>query len=618
MTNLRARMDNGLRRCPKGPAQEPRRNRRRRDASPIIPQPRPAPDLTPERRRQLQPSPNRKARRNKARATRRKLTRSNNTIKIFQQNVAGLKTREVELFKRLERLKIDIAVIQECNFPVSTNNKTEAVSHTIPEYRGWNVVASPRTTGRRECTHSKGKGGVAILVKEGINYEILKSRPVPSDDKTTEYVGIRIFPTDAANQAVDIHNLYVPPINSSSAEDDRVQNWNTSNLPNSENAFIFSDTNCHGSWDSRLKSSPMSDDWDNWMIENNFMALNSSDSYTRKSVKGELSSPDVTIAPVQWIGNTSWTAMTKQPGGSDHIPLLINIRLNKYAPNHEPKRSKKKRNQRTKWAFKKAKWAEYQERVVQNIGNWPETHVSWNTNKLNNALTHAILKAAEGTIPLGMRTKPKAFWNNDLENMSKTCDEARTKCHESAASANVYVEARKEFTKACSDAKTEAWHSFVENIDSRTNPSKIWNLIGGLDGRKSKSKPGVELREDERDEKPARTDNEKAKKFIQTYIKASTHEDNIKGREKKLAEKHVVHRMRDATKKCKSCNGEKTGMCAPITMDELDLGLRKIKTGKAAGLDRVSNELLKHLPPLGKQVLLRLMNSSWNIGVSPG
>ena len=89
------------------------------------------------------------------------------------------------------------------------------------------------------------------------------------------------------------------------------------------------------------------------------------------------------------------------------------------------------------------------------------------------------------------------------------------------------------------------------------------------------------MREDENDEKPARTDNEKAKKFIQTYIKASTHTETLKGREKKLAEKQVVYKMRDATKKCKSCKGEKTGMCAPFTAPmNSKLGYERSKTEK--------------------------------------
>ena len=174
-------------------------------------------------------------------------------------------------------------------------------------------------------------------MREGINYEIISKKPTPDSDNTTEYAGVRIFPKDSKNQTIDIHNLYIPPINESNIDDDCTHKWNTSHLPTSENTFIFSDTNCHGSWDSRLRSTPMSDDWDSWMTENNFSALNKHDSYTRKSVKGELSSPDVTIVPSQWLSKTSWSALTKHPGGSDHIPLLIKIRLNKHSSRREPK-----------------------------------------------------------------------------------------------------------------------------------------------------------------------------------------------------------------------------------------------------------------------------------------
>ena len=59
-------------------------------------------------------------------------------------------------------------------------------------------------------------------------------------------------------------------------------------------------------------------------------------------------------------------------------------------------------------------------------------------------------------------------------------------------------------------------------------------------------------------------------------------------------------------------------MCPIYCPHELEIGLRKIKNGKAAGLDKVSNELLKHLPPTGKQVLLRLFNSSFSSGVCAG
>ena len=311
--------------------------------------------------------------------------------------------------------------------------------------------------------------------------------------------------------------------------------------------------------------------------------------------------------------------MTKRPGGSDHIPLLINIRLSRYSPNKEPKRSNKKRDQKTKWAFKKAKWDEYRALVEKYIAHWSDGSVdTQSVHKLNNAMTYAFVKSAEKCIPRGLRTKVKAFWNDELDRLSKECDDSRAHCHESEEKADEYVQARDGFTKACTEAKTNSWRAFVEGIDSKTDPSKVWNVIGGLDGRKTKSWPGVELRVEEGDVKVARTNKEKARLFIQTYINASTHNDPLNGREKKISEKPVTHKMRDATKTCKECNGSKTGACSPLTMDELELALRKIKTGKAAGIDRVSNEMLRQLPPLAKEKLLVLFNKSWKEGECAG
>ena len=137
--------------------------------------------------------------------------------------------------------------------------------------------------------------------------------------------------------------------------------------------------------------------------------------------------------------------------------------------------------------------------------------------------------------------------------------------------------------------KTKSWRSFVDQIDSRTDPSKVWKTIAGLDGRNSKTKPGVELKADGDDPTVAKTDKQKAQLFVKTYLKASKPHEELNGRAKKLQEKDVIHKMRDATKGCKSCGGEKTGICSKITRDELDLALYKSKLGKATGPDQVAN-----------------------------
>ena len=118
--------------------------------------------------------------------------------------------------------------------------------------------------------------------------------------------------------------------------------------------------------------------------------------------------------------------------------------------------------------------------VDKYISLWAdETVDAQSVHKLNNALTFAFVKSSEKCIPRGLRIKVKAFWNDELEKLSKECDDTRAKCHESTEKAEEYVKARDGFTKACSDTKTESWRSFVEGIDSKTDPSKVWNVIGG-------------------------------------------------------------------------------------------------------------------------------------------
>jgi len=53
-------------------------------------------------------------------------------------------------------------------------------------------------------------------------------------------------------------------------------------------------------------------------------------------------------------------------------------------------------------------------------------------------------------------------------------------------------------------------------------------------------------------------------------------------------------------------------------MDELKAALYKVKTGKAAGPDRITNEMLKHLSHRGYDELLRLLNQSSSEGVCAG
>ena len=58
--------------------------------------------------------------RNRRRAARRRDQKRKNQLRILQQNTAGLNSQKVELLKRMQEVKVDVAAIQEANFSIET------------------------------------------------------------------------------------------------------------------------------------------------------------------------------------------------------------------------------------------------------------------------------------------------------------------------------------------------------------------------------------------------------------------------------------------------------------------------------------------------------------------
>ena len=55
-------------------------------------------------------------------------------------------------------------------------------------------------------------------------------------------------------------------------------------------------------------------------------------------------------------------------------------------------------------------------------------------------------------------------------------------------------------------------------------------------------------------------------------------------------------------------------MKQPLTLHELEIALRKLKTRKSPGPDGITNEMLKHLGNTAVLKLLEIFNSSWEGG----
>ena len=69
--------------------------------------------------------------------------------------------------------------------------------------------------------------------------------------------------------------------------------------------------------------------------------------------------------------------------------------------------------------------------------------------------------------------------------------------------------------------------------------------------------------------------------------------------------------------KIQSQNQSTVASIPKLTMLELEKALAQVKNKQAPGLDKVSNDMLKHLGPQAKKKLLQLFHASWKTSNIP-
>ena len=152
-------------------------------------------------------------------------------------------------------------------------------------------------------------------------------------------------------------------------------------------------------------------------------------------------------------------------------------------------------------------------------------------------------------------------------------------------------------------AKRSKWAQTTEGLDLTHEGSKAWTLLNNLSGEKTpkNSKPmNTEEGTITDDQKKAEAHN----KYFASINKASKLTDRDKEKLQKLK----------AVEKASASNEifEKD-----FTISELNKHLKKLKRRKSPGPDKLHNEMLTHLGPIGKQALLRLINLTLQTGEIP-
>jgi ribonuclease HI len=461
----------------------------------------------------------------------------------------------------------------------------------------------PQTATRRSAPARESRnGGVITLVAEHLPYSVLPAAYANLNDTSTDCVTVEVYPP--GEEPLQLTNIYVPP-HRWTAEGMRESAFDPRLLPSGPNVIVAGDVNAHGSWDAFGRRDALGERLDDWAAGAAMVFANSPRSHTRiNPATGGLSSPDVTVIPGRVAGAEDW--QVGRSIGSDHLPITLLIPVGAEICS---------RAGRGRFNFRKADWSRFEDLLGQRCSEWRAERdrqgCDESTPKVveeaNHRLTSAIMRSARQSIPNGNRVGGNLpFWSAACDAAvaaRDTAETAATRGGHSEGDVAAYIAA----CEACRRVIAEEQRTCFKGALTRLRPGdNLWRMIAAMDGRKGGPKasavidrPGLA--------KPAATDSQKARLFCQTYASASHVTQSV-------ADRGLKRRCYKSLRSVCDCGGERTGMCSPFNMVELETGLRKLRSGSADG---IPNELLKALPIVAREELLRVMNLSWKLGHTP-
>ena len=173
------------------------------------------------------------------------------------------------------------------------------------------------------------------------------------------------------------------------------------------------------------------------------------DSPTRLPGNANPSSPYVSLASASLITSTIW--QTKTNLGSDHLPILISLQM--YVTINPIQH-------RSSINLKKANWDRCSREIEDRLS---KRRLPTNCQKGEKFLRAIILKAASHQILEKMRAR------DDLRSRDSTSP--------------ALSEMNDEITRITNEHKRQGWRQFVETLDHKTDPTKLWRTIKAIDGK---------------------------------------------------------------------------------------------------------------------------------------
>ena len=482
-------------------------------------------------------------------------------LRLAHWNAEGVRQKKTELQNFLKQNSIDVCTIQETHL---TQNHRFYV-------RGYETY--------RQDRESRSKGGVVTLVRNTIpSIEIQRSRA--SD---TEFLGVELILPD---HHLQVFNIYSPPDKSIALH--LIQ-------PTTENWIIMGDFNSHSpSWGYDELDSK-GEEVECWATNQQLILINKPQdppTFYSRSWR-TTSTPDLAFATDN-IHKLCHREVCSQLGGSDHRPVTILV--DQKTPASTFKRA-------PSWNYKRADWDGFKQFAEEECMGLQLSEENMNHNAVQ--LNNAILRAAKKSIPRGQRRNYNPFWTPQLEQLQEAVNRAREDMERNPSDQNTaeYKKARAEFTREKLLQTRKQWYEKTASLNLEKDSSKLWSLTKVLNEEApSRSKTVLHVHN------MLLTDKKAANEFAQLYRREST---------LPLTTKKVGDMKEKLKQEEKQKNVPSPCLNSTLKISELNSAVRSLKPKKAPGPDGVSNDMLKHLGPIARKMLLEIFNRSWNKGLVP-
>lgn len=490
-----------------------------------------------------------------------------NPAYIIQWNICGLRGRLPEFQLITNEYNPKIIALQETMF----DNSKYYDKLNGSKYK-WYIKPGP----------VKIRNGVAIAIDKNTPHKELKL--------TTDLQAIAC--RTVGNKATTYVSIYIPPGKLTPTELTLKLQDLIDQIP--KPFLLMGDFNAHSTaWGS------YKDDRHGKAIlklteKNDLKILNNGNSTKVSNNFTCLSAIDLTLASIDFNMNLQWT-VDIDSRGSDHFPIIMSDPLTTTKNECKPQ-----------WMLKKANWEKFQNSLIISLPIEEDHNMD--------RITTAIYEAALDSIP---RTNNKKkhntvpWWNPEVEKhisdrraalkelkKHKANDDTKQKLATKLRKAN------KKAQKVIKKAKKESWETFLNEINSDSDPTELWGKVNALSGKKRKEEITL------LDNNAVINDHTEIANKLADYFYEQSATDKYSPefqRIKETHEKRPMHLKKDTKSNKYNEN---------FTITELNQALSDAD-GKAAGPDTISYDMLRHLPIDTKTSLLKEYNRIWNEGPLP-